>query len=67
MARYHVRFGYRTDDGLTYSEPTAWGECEVEAPDAAAARLAAIDLAYQNDPYRSHVRPERVTRLPEND
>lgn len=65
MSRYFVRFGYRTDDGLNYSKPTHWGECEVEAASESLARLAAIDLAYGNNPAISHVRPERVCKLPD--
>lgn len=61
--RYRVSFGYRTDDGLNYGHPTAWGEVEVEAETESEARLAAIDAAYAQDPLRSHVHPRTVVEV----
>ncbi|MHC4698975.1 MAG: hypothetical protein ACYTFQ_00210 [Planctomycetota bacterium] len=53
--RFLVTYGHRTDDGMNYAKPTASNSVEVDAEDFKAARLAAIDAAYEKDPLISHV------------
>ena len=55
LNRYRVSYGYRTDDGLDYSISTSWDNVEVEAENEQAARIAAIDAAYKQNPGISHV------------
>ncbi len=58
--RYIVHYGYRTDQGMTSAVSTHWDSVTVEATDEASARLAAIDAAYEQCSYISHVRPSGV-------
>jgi len=62
--RFVVTYGHRTDDGLNYAMPTSSNSVEVEAEDAKAARLAAIDAAYARDHCISHVRIYSVCERP---
>lgn len=64
MKRWIVLCGYRTDDGLNYSEPTRWRPVEVEATDEGAARLRAIEKVYEElGGACSHVRPLSVVEI----
>jgi hypothetical protein len=62
MTKYTVTYGYRTDDGMSYSMPTHHGSVVVEVECVALARHDAIDAAYQKHGDRcSHVTIESVT------
>lgn len=55
--KYRVHYGYRTDQGMQAATSTHWDTVTVEAQDEACARLVAIDAAYDQCNYISHVRP----------
>ena len=61
---YKVHYGYRTDQGMVSEVATHWDTVTVEARDIASARLAAIDAAYAQCNYISHVRPTNVEEVP---